>query len=60
LRRPAQRATDQHVDGSHVLGDGGCLPQPDLVERLIESSLQPAFGVQRRAPVAHEDQHARE
>ena len=58
LCRSSQRTADQQIDGADVLGDDGGLLAADIIERLVDSPLQTACGVEGGAPVANQDQHA--
>jgi len=48
------------VDVSDVGDDGLRLVTADVVEGLVDPPLQPALGVQRRSPVADQDEHNRQ
>ena len=58
LPRPHQRTRDHGVDRADEGRDRRRLLAPDLVERLVEASLQQTAGVRRRATVPNEVEHA--
>ena len=56
-RARSERADDELVDGTDALGRRLGLEDAEVVERLVQPTLQPAGRVQRGATVADEDQH---